>query len=442
LVTTSSVEALKLFREGEQLSSDARYGQAIKVLRRATDLDPEFAIAHSLLANALGNAGERTASREAYQRSIALKARISTRERMKVEARYQFQLDRDLESALTSEERFVAIYPEETTSWGVIAQIYRRLGQPDRAVEPARTALRANKSVVAAFHLVMALRAIGRFDEAKAEIDTRKLDNPDLLATRFAIAVVQGDADAKRRMIALAEADPKRRHLALGWQAREAAFEGRAREARKWTGEAVEVATAGGYPSDGFLAESAFREAAFESCATAREAARQAPNSVEASVAAGWCGDRQSAADREAELIREYPLGTIEKNVYVPTLRAAVDLTRDPERAVSQLGAARPLERSNYAEFKPQYLRGLALLRLKRPDAAAAEFQRILDNRGDDPLSPLYPLAYVGLAEAATMAGNTAKARQAYNEFFKLWEHADPDVPILLRARRAFDALK
>ena len=49
--------------------------------------------------------------------------------------------------------------------------------------------------------------------------------------------------------------------------------------------------------------------------------------------------------------------------------------------------------------------------------ALAAEFQRIIDHRGAY-WGANYPLAYVGLARAATLAGDSAKAKTAYEEFF------------------------
>jgi hypothetical protein len=41
------------------------------------------------------------------------------------------------------------------------------------------------------------------------------------------------------------------------------------------------------------------------------------------------------------------------------------------------------------------------------------EFQKILDHRGHAPLSPLYPLANLGMARAATLAGNVIKNKGA-----------------------------
>ncbi|MGI8564946.1 MAG: hypothetical protein ACR2LZ_00540 [Pyrinomonadaceae bacterium] len=63
-------------------------------------------------------------------------------------------------------------------------------------------------------------------------------------------------------------------------------------------------------------------------------------------------------------------------------------------RAIAQLQTASRYEAA--AEFWPQYLRGLAYLKLKRGAEAAAEFQKILDHRGYAPLSALYPLAHLG----------------------------------------------
>ena len=64
---------------------------------------------------------------------------------------------------------------------------------------------------------------------------------------------------------------------------------------------------------------------------------------------------------------------------------------------------------------------------------AAADFQQILDHRGYAPLSPLYPLAYLGLARAATMSGDAMKARKAYGDFLALWNNADAGLPAVVR---------
>jgi hypothetical protein len=50
----------------------------------------------------------------------------------------------------------------------------------------------------------------------------------------------------------------------------------------------------------------------------------------------------------------------------------------------------------------------------------------------------LYPLAQLGSARAAALAGDTAKSRTAYEEIFKMWKSADAELPILIEAKREY----
>ena len=86
--------------------------------------------------------------------------------------------------------------------------------------------------------------------------------------------------------------------------------------------------------------------------------------------------------------------------------------------------------------------RGQAYLGERNGAAAASEFQKILDHRGWSPLSPLYPLAHLGLARAAMLASDTTKARKSYQDFFALWKDADADLPVLIEAMKEYEKLK
>ncbi len=77
-------------------------------------------------------------------------------------------------------------------------------------------------------------------------------------------------------------------------------------------------------------------------------------------------------------------------------------------------------------------------MKTKRGQAAAAEFQKILDHRGIVGTSPIGALARLGLARALAMSGTIAQARDEYQKFITLWKNADEDVPILSEARSEF----
>jgi len=84
----------------------------------------------------------------------------------------------------------------------------------------------------------------------------------------------------------------------------------------------------------------------------------------------------------------------------------------------------------------------MLFLEQRRGSEAAAEFKKIIDNRGIDGFSPLHVLAYVGLARASVLNGDTATARKAYQDFFAAWKDADADLPVLVEARKEYEQLK
>jgi hypothetical protein len=86
------------------------------------------------------------------------------------------------------------------------------------------------------------------------------------------------------------------------------------------------------------------------------------------------------------------------------------------------------------------YQRGLAGLRAGKGAEAATAFQKILDHKGRN-WGPLYSMSYLGLARGAALAGDTAKAKKAYQDFLALWKDADPDIPTLIAARKEYAAL-
>jgi hypothetical protein len=75
-------------------------------------------------------------------------------------------------------------------------------------------------------------------------------------------------------------------------------------------------------------------------------------------------------------------------------------------------------------------------------NAAAAEFQKLIDHRGLVANFPWGALARLELARAYAMQSDTGKAKAAYQEFLTLWKDADPDIPILIAAKAEYAKLK
>ncbi len=85
----------------------------------------------------------------------------------------------------------------------------------------------------------------------------------------------------------------------------------------------------------------------------------------------------------------------------------------------------------------PTYARGQAYLTSGDGQKAAAEFQKIIDHAGLTVNYLTGSLARLGLARAYARIGDTQKARQAYQDFLRLWKDADSDIPLLKEARAA-----
>jgi hypothetical protein len=87
-------------------------------------------------------------------------------------------------------------------------------------------------------------------------------------------------------------------------------------------------------------------------------------------------------------------------------------------------------------------VRGQAYLLSHNGIAAAAEFQKLLDHRGIVRNWVTGALAHLQIGRAYAIAGDTAKAKGAYQDFFILWRDADPDIPILEQAKAEYANLQ
>jgi len=163
------------------------------------------------------------------------------------------------------------------------------------------------------------------------------------------------------------------------------------------------------------------------------------------SVALVRAGDVAAGEKLAEDLNRDHPVDTLVQRYWLPSIRAAAALERDPAHAAQLLEAAHDMEFANPPVFTtsllPIYLHGNAYLALHDGGGAAAEFQKYIDHRGSVRNSPWGPLGRLGLARAYAMQGDTAKARAAYQDFLTIWKDADRDIPLLKQAQAEYAAL-
>jgi serine/threonine protein kinase/tetratricopeptide (TPR) repeat protein len=450
--TTSSLEALKTYSVGRELALGNKDREAMSFLRRAVELDPNFALAYDKLAGSYSNTGQQEPAIEAFQKAFDLRERSSEYEKLRIAADYYAFATFEADKFIEGYELLVRTYPRDFVAWNNLGNRYNSVGQFEKAAEACRESIRLNPNwVIPRSNLALAFISLNRFDEARQVIQealAQKLESTAMHSHRYSIAFVQGDAAAMKQQIEWASGRPDE-YLAQAWQAEVAAFRGQLRKEREFNQRTVELALQHEQREAAaqFLAGQAVTEAVFGNCDQVEGLVDRAFGILRSRAAVAiaanafsLCGDSGSAQPLMDEYSKRLPKNTFWNVVNAPLYRAQVALhSGNAAQAIELLESAHRFESSG--NFAPQFVRGQAYLKLNKGAEASAEFQKILSHRGWSVRGVLYPLAYVGLARGAVLQGDTAKARKAYQDFFALWKDADPDNPVLIEAKKEYEKL-
>jgi eukaryotic-like serine/threonine-protein kinase len=457
-VTTASLEALQAFALASMAGNEKGTAAAIPFYKRAIELDPKFAAAYLALGVTYLDGNEPGLAAPDLQKAFELSNRVSERERLKITSNY-YDFTGEIEKARRAYEQWTEAYPHDAAARQDIAVLYATLGQYQKALEEQLEALRLQPDdpIVYTFlmevylYLDQPIEASAICDQAKA----RWHDNAEVCILCYWVAFMKNDTAGMAREVTLATGKPGVEDQILAAQASTEAYYGRLSRSRQLWQQAITSAERADEKERAALwvATAALNEAllrdfgrALQRAATAVGLASSRDVEAVAALALGRAGDAGRAAALADSLAHRFPLDTLVGSVYVPTIRAEIQLKHgDAGRAVTELEAEIPYDLAvlwNFPTMYPVYVRGEAYLATRQGNAAAGEFQKILDHHGlADWTLPLGALARLGLARASALQGDTAKARGAYQHFLALWKDADADVPILVQARAEYARL-
>jgi serine/threonine protein kinase/tetratricopeptide (TPR) repeat protein len=462
--TTSSLDALKAYSDGMKLLSANGDAAATSAFKRATEIDPGFAMAWARLGLSYGDVGETTLAAENFRRAKQLRDRASDRERFFIDALYDLQVTGNLERAQRTCQEWERTYPRENDAHGFLsAMIYVIMGKYPQALEESEK-LRAQDPNFAIGYLQVAfndvyMNRMADSDRVLKEATARGLEIPEMAAQRYANAFLKGDRAAMDREIAAAQGKPDVEDWLTDLGAFTLAYEGRLSEARTKSRAAAEVSLRAGQKERAAELETgpALWEAFFGNTTVARHKATDilalsTNRDVEYGVALALALAGDSAAPRKiaSDMQARFPEDTAVHSAYLPVIEAALALNRrEPGKAVEALEPASDYELGTppssaigfYGNLYPVYIRGLAYLDAGHGPQAAAEFRRIIENRRIVWNDPIGALAHRQLGKALATAGDPVGARAAYNDFFTLWKNADPDIPVLREARAEYARL-
>jgi DNA-binding winged helix-turn-helix (wHTH) protein len=462
--TTPSLDALKAYSAGWKASFSSGSAAALPFLKRAIEIDPDFASAYAALGRMYGDIGESTLSTKNTSKAYQLRDRASDQEKFFISLTYDLQVTGNLEKASETCAMWTQAYPRAWEPHALLSGgIYPQLGRYEKSIEQAKIALGIDPDFSIGYSLLVvsyvALERIADAEKALQRASERKLDIPDFDIQRYVIAFLKGDQAGMQREAVQSREKPGVEDWMSNAEGFVAAYSGHLDQARKMSRRAADLAR---------KAERTDSEALYESDAAVREAlfgnvlaaSQRAGNALElsqskdveygAAFALALSGDPSRSPALTEDLSRRFPEDTVVQFTYGPTLRALIALNhRRPSSAIELLQTALPYEVGapslggsefllGASNLYPAYVRGLAHLAAHQGPEAAGEFQKILHHRGIVVSDPIGALAHLQLGRAYALAGDKVKAKSAYQDFLTLWKDADQDVPILKYAKAEY----
>ncbi len=451
--TTGSLEALHAYSLALDHGRMVPRPEAVPHLQRAIELDPNFAMAMALLSGVYHNNGRSVDAPIYSRRAFELRERVSERERFFISWRYYIDAEQAWDKALDLSLSWTRTYPREAFAFNSLGVASGAFGQHEQATSAFREALRLDPDFVPPRgNLAGSLIALDRFGEANGLVQEAITRDGQLSSARqiaYVLSFLKNDSQALAR-----DLDMVRRTSRATWastlEARTSAFSGRTQAAHALYQSAANAAIGERFHELGAqrLMEDAELHAITGHCDDARReidaglALNRDNFTLERAARAHALCNGAEASRLSGELGERFPTATLTTRIHRPVIAAALAMKQnDFARAIALLDPVKPYDHAPAAEFWPAFLRGEAYLGLKNGMAAMAQFQSVVDHRGEAPMSPLYALAHRGAARAAALEGDKAKARALYEQFFALWGSAD-DRRIIDESREEYTRLQ
>jgi tetratricopeptide (TPR) repeat protein len=474
---TLDLEAYRHYLRGQVCAARPVVGEDCGAeFRRAVERDPAFALAHYQLAVwnhwTGGPPGERRASL-AY--ALANAERAPEHDAMLIRA-WSAYLGGRLDEALGRYEAVAGRWPEDPHARMQIADIQRRRGAPEAAVEALEAAVRVDPdSPWAAGHLAECLGAAGQLDALRAK--ARGWESAPRPATRHALSIAYGWLGDVRRAVRVAERGVDLSDGLLARQDLVAASVFADDYAAAEPGLRALAAPGSGARPLGFYGIAAIdayggrrRAGLGELDALAREVPAMAKDLLYLTLRVDYVlGDgRPGDAWREVEALRD--VSPSDAAEHAAGLALLGDLGHARELARVRTGsvyakAAEAIAAGRGGDVDGAFDRLRALERtmpcatwrvppvylLAEVAAASGRDREAIDaiRRFHAMYVPLtmwrswaYPRSLVLLARSQGRIGEAGSARETLDRFFGLWAAADPGEPLLAEARAVRAALE
>jgi tetratricopeptide (TPR) repeat protein len=469
--TTPSLEALKSLSLGRKANAqDSAAG--LQYFEKAIELDPSFAMGYHDIGRMYFSLGELDRARAYYTKAFELRDHASEREKLEITATYYENVTGELEKAVNARKEQVENFPRLSEPYEGLAIEYTLLGKYPPAIDALRQSIQLNPESPVAYGLLGdAQIAVQRFDESRQTIQqarARKIEAFLFHNALYGLAFLKADSAAMAEEERWITGQPEYENIGFSLASDTEAYAGHLSRARELTQRAVNSAIHADSKETGavWYENAALREAAFGNSEEAKRAstsglklgAISSGATVEAALAYAMAGDTVQGESLANNLNKQFPLDTQVQMLWLPAIRAQIDLNRKkPALAVEDLQASTPIEfglipfLTNVSCLYPNYVRGEAYLAAGEGKLAVDEFQKIVDHGGMVWNCWTGSLARLGVARGNALQAKTSqgadadaartRALSAYKDFLALWKDADPKIPVLQQAKSEYASL-
>ena len=450
--TTPSLEALKLVSQASALNNNGDAMGAMEPIKRAIELDPNFAMAYRGLAVEYFNLGQNEIGLQYIRKAFELKDRASEREKLAIQSDY-YQYSGQIDKAITSYNVYKESYPRDVRPRVNQGVVYLATGQWDKCLQDGLEGIGLDPNQFNAYDITAnCYLAMKRLDDAKAIMNQalqRKAGGTAVHEDLYLIALAQGDSAAAAREATLAKASPQGEFDLMIRESGIAAAHGQLRGSFDLNKQIEEKSRKLGF-SDGVVNTMAAEALVKAMVQNNREAITEADDMLKLSQTPtlllltadiyARTGEDAKAEKLVAQAVKARPDDQIIGNFFAPLVHAIIAMNHHDVAKALEL--AKVSEASNRGFAESMYTRGCALLMSGDGTAAAQEFQTAIDLGGSNPGDFFVGFSRLGLARAYAAQGDKAKARTAYQDFLASWKNADADLPLLKQVQAEYAKLQ
>jgi len=437
---TENLDAYRYYSLAVEKSRSLHSADAVALLQKAIALDPEFAMAHARIGYTYAVSWGIPEKGQPYlEKAASLSHRLTEKDKLTVRAWYAIA-KRDYPQAISVFHDIIQRYPREVETYHHLGNLLQGEERYEEAIEVLKRGLEVDPDAEGLYNAIGGTysvmgqhdRAISAHQRYVALVPQEPNAHDSLGLSYDAAGQYEKAIEEFDRALALdPEFEIAALHLGNAYY-KLGQFQAALRQYARYVHIAPsDLERARGY---GYIARvhRARRQRKLAEAAAQKQASLGLTPSLEAFLVAADSGDMRRAAQlsaqlagnwdfngrgrREPQRTRHYSRGylALKQHESKQAIAGFQEALRHPP-LVFDMDALEDCLASAYLQFG-------------QLDEAIAEYQRVLL------LNPRYPAAHFGLAQAYERKGAVAQAYSEYEQFLKVWEHADRDVPQIQEA--------